>query len=208
MTGESAAPPPLMLLDTPGQIISTSVSSTANLSIGDARLLHPKRPLAPVAFELQPGKSLLLGGLGVIEHTSGAPVIVRVFVAEGVTVHSTDASKAEDVRQRHCGGMLTPPTAPNDTTPADKTTNKGANKKTEDNGAAAVGGAPIAPVLNDDAVAEALALEAALAEIEAMSSDDDESDHADDDEVFSPNHTFQKFQMEHARQTTPDFLDF
>jgi hypothetical protein len=107
----SGAPPPLMLLDTPGQIIQTAVSATAHLSLADTRLLHPKRPLRPTPMELRPGKAVLLGGLAVVEHSAGVPIVARVFVAEGVTVHFTDASRAEDVRQQHCGALLTPPSA-------------------------------------------------------------------------------------------------
>ena len=151
--GIGGAPRPLMLLDTPGQIIPTSISSTAQLSIADQRLLHPKRPMTPTAIELLPGKALLLGGLAMVEHTGGAPVVARVFVAEGVTVHSTDMSRAEEVRQRHCGVLLTPPTAP----AADA----------EGEGAAGGGeGGRTGDLLDSEAVLDALALEAQLAELE------------------------------------------
>ena len=176
----SGGTPPLMLLDTPGQIVQTAVSATAHLSLSDTRLLHPKRPLRPTPMELRPGKAMLLGGLAVVEHSGGVPIVARVFVAEGVTVHFTDASRVADVRQQHCGTILTPPSAEAESK-SDATRTKFSTSTSSTS--------------TSDALLHALALEESLTELdlELLEQEQDygrvgqgiTDDHRDDDDELS-----------------------
>jgi hypothetical protein len=102
----------LTIVDTPGQILPTSIVRTAALQLADARALQPKRAVRPHSVRLETGKAILLGGLAVVEHTDGDPLVAKIFVAEGVVVHPIRSKRWPTFRQQHYGSLLRPPTRP------------------------------------------------------------------------------------------------
>ena len=71
------------------------------------------RQVEPITFRISAGKCALVGGLARIEVTGDSkPFLFTFFVANGVKLHLTDASRADDFTARHAGEMLVPPLAP------------------------------------------------------------------------------------------------
>lgn len=96
------------LVDTPG--IMTSNQLATRLSAKDLEIVSPKKPLKPATFQLLPGNSIFLGGLGRIDYLKGPSTSFTVYVARGVTLHRTKTAKADDFYQKHCGELLVLPT--------------------------------------------------------------------------------------------------
>ena len=71
--------------------------------------------MEPITFRLPAGKCVLVGGLARIELMDDSkPFLFTFFVANEIKLHLTDAAKADEVLQKHAGGMLTPPLPPGD----------------------------------------------------------------------------------------------
>lgn len=103
------------LVDTPG-IMSDNQLAT-RLSAKDLELVSPKKPLKPATFQLMPGNTIFLGGLGRIDYLKGEPTSFTVYAARGVKLHRTKTSNATDFYQKHVGELLTPPTGENYVSP-------------------------------------------------------------------------------------------
>lgn len=96
------------LVDTPG--IMTNNQLATRLSAKDLEIVSPKKPLKPATFQLMPGNTIFLGGLGRIDYLKGPSTSFTVYVARGVTLHRTKTDKDDDFYQKHCGELLKPPT--------------------------------------------------------------------------------------------------
>lgn len=96
------------LVDTPGIMNENQLSSKLNPK--DLEIVSPKKPLKPTTFQLLPGNTIFLGGLGRIDYLKGESTSFTVYAARGVKLHRTKTSNAEDFYQKHVGELLTPPT--------------------------------------------------------------------------------------------------
>lgn len=64
----------------------------------------------PVTFRVAAGKAVLVGGLAKLELIGDSrPFLFTFFVANGIKLHPTDSSKADEFVQKHIGEMLVPP---------------------------------------------------------------------------------------------------
>ncbi|WP_251716937.1 ribosome biogenesis GTPase YqeH [Lactobacillus agrestimuris] len=99
------------LVDTPG-IMSDSQIAT-RLKPKDLEIVSPKKPLKPATFQLLPGNTIFLGGLGRIDYVKGESTSFTVYVARGVKLHRTKTAKADEFFKNHVGELLTPPTGEN-----------------------------------------------------------------------------------------------
>jgi 30S ribosome assembly GTPase len=64
----------------------------------------------PITFRVPSGKAVLVGGLAKIELIGDCkPFLLTFFVANGIKLHPTDSSKADEFIQKHCGEILVPP---------------------------------------------------------------------------------------------------
>lgn len=96
------------LIDTPG-IMSENQLAT-RLSPKDLEMISPKKPLKPATYQLKPGNTLFLGGLGRIDFLKGESTSFTVYVAREVYVHRTKTENADAFYEKHLGGLLVPPT--------------------------------------------------------------------------------------------------
>lgn len=100
------------LVDTPG--IMTENQLVAHLDPKDLTLVSPKKPLKPATYQLLPGNTLFLGGLGRIDYLKGESTSFTVYAPREVYVHRTKVSNADEFYRKHNGEMLTPPVASKD----------------------------------------------------------------------------------------------
>ncbi|RVU70000.1 MULTISPECIES: ribosome biogenesis GTPase YqeH [Lactobacillus] len=103
------------LIDTPG--IMTENQLATRLSPKDLEIVSPKKPLKPATFQLLPGNTIFLGGLGRIDYLKGESVSFTVYAARGVTLHRTKTANADEFYQKHVGELLTPPVDTQDLAP-------------------------------------------------------------------------------------------
>ncbi len=96
------------LIDTPG--IMTQNQLATHLSPDDLETVSPQKPLKPATFQLKPGNTIFLGGLGRIDYLKGQPTSFTVYAARGVNLHRTKTITADDFYQKHVGDLLIPPT--------------------------------------------------------------------------------------------------
>lgn len=95
------------LIDTPG--IMTQNQLATHLSPKDLELISPKKPLKPATYQLKPGNTLFLGGLGRIDYLKGEPTSFTVYTARGLYIHRTKTENADEFYKKHVGELLTPP---------------------------------------------------------------------------------------------------
>ncbi|WEV38201.1 ribosome biogenesis GTPase YqeH [Lactobacillus sp. ESL0680] len=95
------------LVDTPG-IMSENQLAT-HLNPQDLAAISPQKPLKPATYQLKPGNTLFLAGLGRIDYLKGEPTSFTVYVARDLYVHRTKTENADEFYQKHVGDLLTPP---------------------------------------------------------------------------------------------------
>ncbi|KAJ1616237.1 hypothetical protein T492DRAFT_622318 [Pavlovales sp. CCMP2436] len=100
----------LSLFDTPGLVLEGQLAR--RLTPQEVALLLPRAPIKPAQISLGAGKSLLLGGVARVDVLAcgfAAQLVLAVHAAPSLTLHPTATERAEEMRQRHVGGMLSPP---------------------------------------------------------------------------------------------------
>ena len=103
------------LIDTPG--IMTDNQLATHLNAKDLELISPKKPLKPATYQLMPGNTLFLAGLGRIDYLKGESTSFTVYVARNMYVHRTKTANADAFYKKHVGELLAPP-AKDDKLPA------------------------------------------------------------------------------------------
>ena len=81
------------LIDTPG--IMTDNQLATHLNAKDLELISPKKPLKPATYQLMPGNTLFLAGLGRIDYLKGESTSFTVYVARNMYVHRTKTANAD-----------------------------------------------------------------------------------------------------------------
>lgn len=95
------------LVDTPG--IMTANQLATRLDPVDLAAVSPQKPLKPATFQIKPGNTIFLGGLGRIDYVKGPATSFTVYAARGVVLHRTKTTNADDFYHKHVGQLLTPP---------------------------------------------------------------------------------------------------
>jgi ribosome biogenesis GTPase A len=100
------------LMDTPGLLIEGSM--TKLMSGEEMKMITPGKGTMPVTFRVEPGSSLLIGGVARVDNAhdpaeKNKAFMVTVWVGGEMYVHATKTEKAEDVLRKHVGRMITPP---------------------------------------------------------------------------------------------------
>lgn len=98
-----------LLIDTPGIISKDQIAHI--LSPKQLELISPQKPLKPVTFQLNPGQTIFLAGLGRIDFVSGEPSSFVVYADQKLYLHRTKTENADEFYQKHLGDLLDPPTA-------------------------------------------------------------------------------------------------
>ncbi|GMH92922.1 hypothetical protein TL16_g12489 [Triparma laevis f. inornata] len=96
------------LYDTPGLIVEGSFLEYFKGE--ELKKVVPKKRVEPVTYRVEPGGSLMIGGVGRIDlHEDCKSFLITVFVSNEVKVHPCKTEKAEELLEKHFGGMLSPP---------------------------------------------------------------------------------------------------
>jgi ribosome biogenesis GTPase A len=96
-----------LLYDTPG--IHNPNQLIPWLTERELALVVPKKRVKPAVWSLKEGHTIFIGGLGRIDYISGPPIYFTLFVSSLIRIHVTKISKADDLFQKHVGGLLSPP---------------------------------------------------------------------------------------------------
>lgn len=100
------------LIDTPGIMIHQRLE--AYLSPKDLALVSPQKSLKPASFQIEPGNSIFLGGLGRIDYLRGPKTSFVVYAGRHMVLHRTKSKKAAAFYHDHVGKSLIPPLATKD----------------------------------------------------------------------------------------------
>lgn len=95
------------LYDTPGIVRSSQMIHY--LVRKEFGYILPTKMLKPLIYQLNPGQTLFLGGLGRIDYLQGPRMSLTLYVAADLPIHRTKSVKAEAFYHTHLGGMLYPP---------------------------------------------------------------------------------------------------
>ena len=95
------------LVDTPGIMTENQVATRLNAS--ELSVISPQKPLKPMTYQLKPGNTLFLGGLGRIDFIKGDPASFTVYAARGLYIHRTKTENADAFYEKHVGELLNPP---------------------------------------------------------------------------------------------------
>ena len=99
------------LYDTPGLLVPGTL--TQMLTPEELKIAVPKKQVEPLTLRVENGKCVLVGGLARVALVGDSrPFFFTFFVSNDIKIHKTDLSKAEEVRRKHAGGILTPPLPP------------------------------------------------------------------------------------------------
>ena len=96
------------IIDTPGIIHSTQMAHC--LKGQDLKVVAPKKRIKPREYQLNPGQTIFMGGVGRFDYLKGPQKCgITVFVDNQLVVHRTKLANAHDFYHRHLGEILTPP---------------------------------------------------------------------------------------------------
>lgn len=95
------------LVDTPG--IMTESQLATRLNAKELAVISPQKPLKPATYQLKPGNTLFLAGLGRIDFLKGNPASFTVYAARGLYIHRTKTENATEFYEKHVGELLNPP---------------------------------------------------------------------------------------------------
>jgi ribosome biogenesis GTPase A len=95
------------LVDTPGIIADQQL--TGLLNAAELKQVLPRKPLKPATYQLEPGQTLFLAGLGRIDYLQGPRTSFVVYVSRDLYVHRTKTSHADEFYEKQAGQLLTPP---------------------------------------------------------------------------------------------------
>ena len=96
------------LVDTPGIFRPGQVVHQLNPQ--EVKTVIPRKELKPRTYQLNPGQSLFIGGLGRFDYVQGpGKASIVVYAAPSLSIHRTKREKADDLYQSQLGKDLTPP---------------------------------------------------------------------------------------------------
>lgn len=97
------------LVDMPGIVADQQLTSL--LSGTELKEVLPKKPIKPASYQLTPGQTLFLAGLGRIDYLQGGSTSFVVYASRQLYIHRTKTAKADQFYQRQAGKLLKPPAA-------------------------------------------------------------------------------------------------
>ena len=90
------------IIDTPGLVNDASL--TKFLTLKELSFIVPNKPIKPISFFLDPGRSLWVGGLGRVDYVEGkAQMIVTAFTSPKIPIHVSSMHKTEWLWNKHGG---------------------------------------------------------------------------------------------------------
>jgi len=100
----------LSLYDTPGLLVPGTL--TQLLTPEELKIAVPNKQVEPITFRVATGKCVLVGGLAKVRIVGDdtKPFLLTFFVANGIKLHPTDSSRADEFVKKHIGtDRLSPP---------------------------------------------------------------------------------------------------
>ena len=97
------------LFDTPGIIHRHQMAHY--LTAKNLKYISPKKEIKPKTYQLNPGQTLFLAGLGRFDFISGERQGFTAFFENTLDLHRTKLAGADDFYQKHAGTLLVPPTS-------------------------------------------------------------------------------------------------
>lgn len=95
------------LIDTPGILNANQLAS--HLSGKELEVVEPKKPLKPATYQLLPGQTIFLAGLGRFDYVDGPSAGFTIYVARDLYVHRTKTENADAFYEKHKDDLLLPP---------------------------------------------------------------------------------------------------
>ncbi|WP_119325993.1 ribosome biogenesis GTPase YqeH [Companilactobacillus musae] len=95
------------LIDTPGIIHRYQLAHFLNAQ--DLKTVTPKKPLRPATFQLRDEQTIFVAGLARFDFLD-YKTNVTFYVNQGLPLHRTKTSNADEFYKNHLGDILTPPT--------------------------------------------------------------------------------------------------
>ena len=95
------------LIDTPGILNANQLAS--HLSGKELEVVEPKKPLKPATYQLLPGQTIFLAGLGRFDYVDGPSSGFTIYVARDLYVHRTKTENADTFYEKHKDDLLLPP---------------------------------------------------------------------------------------------------
>lgn len=90
------------LVDTPGMMAENSILNLLNYE--ELRLVIPKNDMKPLTYDIGPGQTLFIGGLGRIDYVKGTEnVMFTTFLSRMLPVHRCKTIRAEEIYEKHLG---------------------------------------------------------------------------------------------------------
>lgn len=99
------------LIDTPGIIHQHQMAHV--LPAEDLKLVAPQKEIKPRTYQLSAGQTIFLGGIGRFDYVKGPKIGIVAYFENGLTLHRTKLTNADNFYQKHLGDLLTPPTKEN-----------------------------------------------------------------------------------------------
>lgn len=96
-----------MLIDTPGIISPNQLAHF--LAPDQLDLISPQKRLKPVTFQLTPGQTVFLAGIGRVDFISGPASSFVVYADQKLYLHRTKTVNADAFYEKHVGELLVPP---------------------------------------------------------------------------------------------------
>lgn len=95
------------LVDTPGILSKKQMAS--RLTGSELELVAPKKQLKPATYQLLPGQTIFLAGLGRIDFIKGPASGFTIYVARDLYLHRTKTINADEFYLKHKSDLLNPP---------------------------------------------------------------------------------------------------
>lgn len=96
------------LIDTPGIVNKQQISHY--LSAKDLKVITPRKEIKARVYQLNDQQSLFIGGLARIDFIKGERQPFVCYFSNELEIHRTKLEKADELYNKHVGGLLSPPT--------------------------------------------------------------------------------------------------
>lgn len=96
------------IVDTPGIIRRTQMAHYVDRE--SYKTVMPTKTIKPMSFQLNPGQTIFMGGLGRVDYVSGPKMALTIYASRDLYLHRTKLDKADEFYQKHVGELLIPPT--------------------------------------------------------------------------------------------------
>lgn len=99
----------ITMIDTPGLINRGQL--TTKLNPNELKVVIPNERINAVTLRVTEGKAVMIGGLASLQLVDSRPFFFTFFVSNKVRLHPTDASRLEEIQEKHAGQLFFPPTS-------------------------------------------------------------------------------------------------